>query len=352
VSDALRKHAPKSEELAKMLTEVMKTGLLLTNSPQEVLRVEALVKSKGDPQRGRTLYLNGQTLACINCHRLEGVGGSVGPDLTRVWETQTIAKLMESIIEPSKEIKEGYQTYQATTKKGKVYTGLKIAQTDDGVVLREATGKDVRISAKDLDELTVSKLSLMPDNVVSQLTYNQFIDLIAFLKDKKAQESLRGLALDFLVVGPFGPDLAKEYGPEAKIDPEAKYAGGKSGKMMTWQPAQAEPSGFLNLRAVFNREDASAYALTNVHSPKPQDVEMALGADDFVRVWVNGKLVLENAKTTALKPDADRVSVSLNQGWNTVLLKVVNVKGEHGVYLRFNGDGLRVSRTQSVDKTP
>jgi quinoprotein glucose dehydrogenase len=195
VSDALRKHAPKSEELAKLLTEVMKTGLLLSNSPEEVARVEALVKTKGDPKRGRSLYLNNKTLACITCHRLEGVGGNIGPDLTRVWDTQTVAKLMESIIEPSKEIKEGYQSYEATTKKGKVTIGLKISQTADEVVLREATGHDVRISAKELDTLTPSKLSLMPDNVVGQLTYNQFIDLIAFLKDRKAQESLRGFAM-------------------------------------------------------------------------------------------------------------------------------------------------------------
>jgi putative heme-binding domain-containing protein len=194
VSDALRKHAPKHDDLAKLLMEVMKTGLSVANNPREVARVEALVKSKGDPQRGRALYLDTTKLACIKCHRLEGVGGNVGPDLTRVWETQTVAKLMESILEPSKEIKEGYQTYQATTKKGKVYTGLKIAQTDDAVVLREATGQDVRIPAKDLEELTASKLSLMPDDVISALTYDQFIDLIAFLKDRKAQESLRELA--------------------------------------------------------------------------------------------------------------------------------------------------------------
>ncbi len=351
VSDALRKHAPKNEELAKLLTEVMKSGLLVANSPDEVLRVEKLVKSKGDPQRGRTLYLNGKTLACINCHRLEGVGGNVGPDLTRVWETQTVAKLMESMIEPSKEIKEGYQTYQATTKKGKVYTGLKIAETADGVVLREATGQDFRIPAKELETLTVSKLSLMPDNVVGQLKYSEFIDLIAFLKDKKAQESLRGLALDFLVVGPFGADLAKEYGPETKLDPEAKYAGDKPDMPLTWQPVQAEPSGLLNLKALFNRDDTSAYVLTNVHTAKAQNVEMVLGAAGVVRVWVNGKLVYESTKVVP-KLDAERVTVPLTPGWNTVLVKVAHGKGEHALYLRFNGDGLRVSCTQTAEKVP
>src|SRR5207253_10311169 len=121
--------------------------------------------------------------------------GNVGPDLTRVWESQSVEKLMESLIEPSKEIKEGYQSYQATTKKGKVYVGLKLAQTADEVVLREANGQDVRLPMAEIEELVASKSSLMPDNVIAQLTYEQFIDLVAFLKDRKAQESLRGLAL-------------------------------------------------------------------------------------------------------------------------------------------------------------
>jgi putative heme-binding domain-containing protein len=345
VSDALRKHAPKDAELAKALTAVMRMGLLIENSPQEQARIRALVQSQGNPQRGRALYLNGKTLACITCHRLEGVGGNVGPDLTRLWETHTVEKIMESIIEPSKEIKEGYQAYQAVTTKGQVLSGLKISQTADEVVLRDANGRDVRVAAKDLEELTPSKVSLMPDNVISQLTYDQFIDLVAFLKDRKAQESLRGLALDFHVVGPFGPDLKAVYPPEAKADPLATYSGAKPGEVLKWQPAQAEPSGLLNLRAVFNRDGASAYALTYVYSPKEEKAEMLLGCDDLARVWVGGQLVHESKAPHTARPDQYRVALTLKPGWTPVLAKVVNDKHDHGLYLRFVGEGLQVART-------
>ena len=252
---------------------------------------------------------------------------------------------MESIIEPSKEIKEGYQAFQAVTRKGQVVSGLKISQTADEVVLRDATARDVRIAAKDLEELTASKVSLMPDNVISQLTYDQFIDLVAFLKDRKAQESLRGLALDFHVVGPFGPDLKAAYPPEAKAEPLATYPGARPGELLKWQPAQAEPSGLLNLRAVFNREGASAYALTYVYSAKEQKVEMLLGYDDTARVWVGGKLVHEGTMPHPARPDQHRVALTLKPGWTPVLAKVVNDKLDHGLYLRFVGEGLRVART-------
>ena len=180
ITDVLRPHAAKNPEIARLMSEVMKGGLLVSLDPQEVARVRALVRTRGDARRGRELFLNHKALACITCHQLEGVGGNVGPDLTRIWDTMTVEKIMEAIIDPSKEIKEGYQSYVATTRKGQVFVGLKVAQTSEEVVLKDQTGKEIRIRARDLESLTVSKKSLMPEDVVSQLTFNQFIDLIAF----------------------------------------------------------------------------------------------------------------------------------------------------------------------------
>jgi putative membrane-bound dehydrogenase-like protein len=340
VSEALRKHAGRDAEAARQLTRVMKHGLLIRNTPSEVARVRKLVAARGNALRGRSVYLNGKTVACINCHKLEGIGGNVGPDLTGLSGSMTLDKLLEALIEPSKEIKEGFQTFQATTKKGQVYQGLKIVQNAREVVLREASGKDVRLARKDLEELVALKTSLMPDNVLSQLRYAEFIDLVAFLTDKKAQQSLRGLALDFWVVGPFGAEFKKAYPPEGKIDLTATYPGGKK-----WRAVQAEPTGFLNLRAVFNKENISAYALTHVHSPRVQKVDVLLGSDDTVRLWVNGKLVHEHDKPRSARPDEDRVRVKLKKGWNAVLARVANLTHEHGLYLRFAGDGLRVTRS-------
>jgi quinoprotein glucose dehydrogenase len=303
------------------------------------------VSQNGNPTRGRALYLDGKSLACINCHRLEGVGGNVGPDLTRMWETQSLEKLIEAILEPGKEIKEGFQSYVATTKKGQTFTGLKLVENSDEVILRDAEGHDLRLARKDVEQLTASKTSLMPDNVVSQLSYSQLIDLIAFLKDRRAQESLRGLVLEYHVIGPFGRDLKKGYPPETNIDPAASYLG-QRGESLKWQPAQAEPSGLLNLRAIFKEGSMSAYALTYIQSPKAQQVEMLVGSGE-VRLWLNGKLAMEHATPRPARAYDDRVTVRLEEGWNAILAKVVGGEKDHGLYLRFVGEGLRVSRNQA-----
>jgi putative membrane-bound dehydrogenase-like protein len=353
VADALRTHAGKNAELERLLTEVMKGGLLLSLEKAEMERVRKLVQGQGNPRRGRELYLNHKALACITCHRLEGVGGNVGPDLTRLWDTMTVEKIMEAIIDPSKEIKEGYQSYIATTKGGQVFAGLKVAQSADEVVLRDATAREIRIAAKDLEELTASKKSLMPDDVVKHLTFNQFLDLVAFLKDRGAQESLRGLALEFWVVGPFGADLKAKAAPEANPDPAATYEpesrvglppGAKPGSKLAWQAQQADPKGYLNLRALFQRERASAYALTNVYSPKAQTVQLLTGSAGSLRVWLNGRLVHEHAAARPARADEDQVAVILREGWNSVLVKVAGAGAEHGLYLRFTGgEGLRLA---------
>jgi quinoprotein glucose dehydrogenase len=346
VSEALRKHAGKEADLAKLLTEVMKGGLLLSGDKTELERIEKLVHSKGNAQRGKELYLNGKLLACINCHRMEGVGGNVGPELTRLWDTSSIDKIMESIIDPSKEIKEGYETYSATTKKGQIYTGLRVSQNADEVVIKEATGNEVRIATKDLEEIVKTKTSLMPDNVVSQRSFEQFVDLVAFLKDRKSQESLRGMAFDFWVAGPLPADRT----PEVKeIDPTKKLPGLKAGEEVAWQARQAEPKGYLNLRAAFSTPNTAAYALTYVYSPKAQSAEMLVGASDGLKVWLNDAPVHEHGERRPARPDADKVDVKLKEGWNKVLVSVVGVGQEHGLYLRFAGPtDLRLSLKQEA----
>jgi putative heme-binding domain-containing protein len=344
VADILYRFAARNPELAQMRTDVLRGGLLLSLDPAEVERVRRLVRTKGNPQRGMAIYLNNQTLACVTCHRLEGVGGHVGPDLTRLWDTHSVEKIMESIIDPSKEIKEGYQTYVATTKKGQVFAGLKIAQNATEVTLRDVNAKDIRIPTADLEELTVSPKSLMPENAVANLSFEQFIDLVAFLKDRAAQESLRGIALDFWVVGPFKDDLKTAYPPEADPEPTATYPGEKPGDKLVWHAQQAEGNGFLNLRATCRRDHASAYVLTYIYAPKAQKTQMLVGSDGRMRVWLNGNFVHEHATARSAQPDQDQLDITLQEGWNKVLIKVVSETADQRLYLRVaGGEGLRVS---------
>ena len=187
VSTALQRHLDKDAngEMKALLASILKAGLLV--DPNQTAE---LVAKSGNPERGRVLYLDRKRTQCATCHKLEGVGGQVGPDLTKVWQTHSIPKLVEALLEPSKEIKEGFATWTITTKKGQVFNGLKISENKREVVLRDAQGNDVRLLGEDIEEQIQSKRSLMPDGLASQLSLNELVDLIAFLKSQSAQAGL------------------------------------------------------------------------------------------------------------------------------------------------------------------
>ena len=337
VADALKKFAADDAVIARLQAEVLKGGLLLSLEPGQIEKVRQLVVTKGDPKKGKELYLNTKVLACATCHRMEGVGGATGPDLTRVWDTHTVEKLLESVVDPSKEIKEGYQAYRVVTVDGQALFGLKISETGKEVVIRDANGRDVRVAKDEIESIGPSKLSLMPDNAVAQLTYDQFIDLLAFLKNRKEQESLRGQVVEVGVAGPFPPGLESAKA-EVSADPAAK-AGPR------WQTVYAEPNGAVDLKASFPSAGPGAvYARTFVYSAKAQTVTGTVRAEDAVRVWVNDVSAFARPTANAVALD-ESFPVALKPGWNAVLVKVVNAGKTHRLGLKFTGTDLRTAGT-------
>ena len=121
---------------------------------------------------------------------MEGVGGSVGPDLTQVWDTLSLENRLESILEPSKEIKEGFGTFTVATKDGRVITGLLLSETPEGVTFKDAQGWEAHLRQGDRREGTGQD---EPDAGWGrgQLLVQRGADLLSFLGDRKAQEILR-----------------------------------------------------------------------------------------------------------------------------------------------------------------
>jgi quinoprotein glucose dehydrogenase len=335
VTESLRRFASKEHpDVHDLLLRVVKGGLLVSLEPAELKRVSEMVQKQGDPTRGRKLYLNNKAVACISCHRLEGVGGSVGPDLTRVWDTLSLEKVMESMLDPSKEIKEGYQSFTATTKGGLTFNGLKVSQNAKELILKDATGKEVRIPAAELDEVVPSKTSLMPDDVVRHLSFNEFIDLVAFLRNRKSQEELRGMVLTAWAVGPFDFDLTKAQPLEKNPDPTEVVFTPK--QRLSWRQVQANMGGKgFDLRPVIGLEPASGYLLTYVFSPKEQKVQLQLQSEEKLKLWHNGK---------SIDPQAEMTPLTLQQGWNVLLLRMNNTEASPFLSARIlGGDGVRVS---------
>ena len=94
----------------------------------------------GDAARGRAIFFDEKGVYCSRCHAVAGQGKSIGPELTTIGAQFSRAQLIESVLYPSKSIREGYQVLQLDTKDGDVLSGLFKGETTDEVLLLEASG--------------------------------------------------------------------------------------------------------------------------------------------------------------------------------------------------------------------
>jgi hypothetical protein len=104
------------------------------------------------------------------------------------------------------------------------------------------------------------------------------------------------------------------------FDPE------KPGAKVAWKaaPKPSDPSlaWKVDLSSVVGGDHCVVYARSRVYAPAKQAVRLDMGADDGIKVWVNGKLVHANNAVRGLTPEQDRATAVLNEGWNAFLVKI------------------------------
>ncbi len=121
---------------------------------------------------------------CIACHRLEGVGNSFGPDLTKLDPKWKPADILNEILTPSARINEKYQTNVFELGSGKVVTGLVLEETPETIKVIEnplAKAEPTLIRRGDVVDRQRSKTSMMPKGLLDKLTRDEILDLLAYV---------------------------------------------------------------------------------------------------------------------------------------------------------------------------
>jgi putative heme-binding domain-containing protein len=162
----------------------------------------------GDPGRGAAVFYQ-PSLTCVRCHVSETGSPALGPDLTTVSKELTDASLVESILEPSRVIKKGYETVTISTRDGRTLSGLLGEDRPDALVLRDPgqDGNPITISKDQIEERKNGSVSLMPSGLANNLGSRQdFLDLVRYLMEISEQ----------------GPARARELRPDpARVVPPA-----------------------------------------------------------------------------------------------------------------------------------
>ncbi len=175
-------------------TSVAQTLLeeLSQENPQQIVKD---ARAKGDIVRGAILFHQGN-INCAKCHRPAAEASRIGPDLEKLDQQEPDEFIVESILYPSRKIKEGFESYNLLLLDGRTITGTKVRENDQQIVIRESPDRDqlTTIDRNDLDLIQTSKTSSMPDDLVTQLkNRQQFLDLVRYVIDLKERNPQTGI---------------------------------------------------------------------------------------------------------------------------------------------------------------
>jgi putative heme-binding domain-containing protein len=132
---------------------------------------------KGDLEKGKAIF--GKT--CSACHKLNGVGNDVGPDLAAL-AGRSPEYLMIAILDPNRAVEARYVNYIAETKDGRSFSGLLQAETSTSITIVGAEGKPQTILRTNLESLTSTGRSAMPEGIEKDLKHQDLADLLAYVR--------------------------------------------------------------------------------------------------------------------------------------------------------------------------
>jgi putative membrane-bound dehydrogenase-like protein len=145
-----------------------------------------LKRSEGpaDAAAGRRLFAHPRLGGCYRCHRVEGRGNEVGPDLSTIGRTER-RHVLESILQPSNLVAPSYQVWQVETADGRVRAGMLVGTYLDEYAYLDEKGGVFKVHTRDVVATRALPTSIMPDGLVDQLTDQELRDLLAYLGSRR-----------------------------------------------------------------------------------------------------------------------------------------------------------------------
>jgi putative membrane-bound dehydrogenase-like protein len=247
---------------------------------------------------GRPSFARGQKVfenTCAKCHKFEGKGHTVGPELDGAG--RDIEYLLINILDPNRVVGAPYFTRLVTLKSGRVESGLLAAEDAASVTLKGENDALKVIPRKDIDDIEVSKKSVMPEGLAGGMKPGEFRDLVRYL-------------------------MANPFLTEVTV----------SGAQRT-RPAVGV-HGRIPLPPAAGGGEAVATVEAEVTAPAAMKTRLLLGAGVPVRAWVNGQLVYDGKPGDGKGPDQAGADVELKEGTNAVVIKATYRGDKEGLYAR------------------
>jgi len=289
-----------------------------TSSGKRIDDLKEVLALAGDPDRGRDIFHRDRSDGCAVCHRVQGIGNWVGPDLSSVGTKYGKDELLYHILNPSGAINYSYVSYALALADGRVLTGLIADQDGDQVVLKTAVGERLTIPSVDIEAKRPQNVSIMPENLVATLTEQDLADLIAYMATLRQPVSAVG---EYYLLGP----LAKgTYQGAATPDLDAQPVG-LSGHKLRWQRVRTSRDHHLDLSSLLgSKAGTEVYCLVPVVSDRIQDARLVVNTANGISLWHNGHAVkLSGLENSGLSSSWEG-SLKLRTGSNDLVIRIAS----------------------------
>ena len=166
-----------SGKLSELLGgKVAKNSEPLSPDEKTIASLVRMAREKGDPNLGKP-----EAASCLGCHRIGTQGGLIGPDLTSLGTTLSPERIVEELLWPGRQVKEGYSMIQLTTKSGEILQGYERSSKPGAITIRQLA-VDSFLTLRREQVASVTKLgSAMPPNLVAGMSRQRLLNLIQYL---------------------------------------------------------------------------------------------------------------------------------------------------------------------------
>jgi putative heme-binding domain-containing protein len=138
---------------------------------------KASLTLNGDAGPGKEVFGR----VCAKCHKLNGEGHEVGPDLATI-RNRAPQLILHDIIIPNRSLAQGYESYVVETRSSGIVEGVLGSQTPTTITIRQEEGKQEIIRRDDIVGMRVTNLSAMPEDLDKQVSIQEMAHLLKYLK--------------------------------------------------------------------------------------------------------------------------------------------------------------------------
>jgi putative heme-binding domain-containing protein len=174
------------DECRQLVDRMLQLNTVPAHAPTDTDGWLKRLEGPGRPEVGARIFHHPKLALCSRCHQVDGRGGQIGPDLSAAGKALGRRRLIESILQPSREVAPQFVPWLVQTTDGRSLSGLAVAESATGdLILVDQQGEQFQVASSQIGIRRPSTHSIMPDGLERQLTAQELRDLIAFLEGER-----------------------------------------------------------------------------------------------------------------------------------------------------------------------